>query len=131
MNITFGEYVRYKRIDKKITLRAFAKQINVSPTYISCIENNEKAAPTIEILKNIVKVLDLEGEDKDTLYDLAAKTKVTNPLPLDISETIQKNPTIKIALRVSKNFEATDEEWADFIKRLKEKRCKEGGERYE
>ena len=88
---------------------------------MSCIENNEKIAPTIEILKNMSNVLELTGEDVDKLYDLAAETKVTNPIPLDITETIQDNPTIKIALRVAKNFDATDEEWADFMKRLKEK----------
>lgn len=121
MNITFGEYVKQKRLSKRITLRAFAGLVEISPTYISCMENNEKTAPSSKILKNIEQVLELEKEELDIFYDLAAKSMATDTIPLDIVETIQGNPTIKIALRVAKNFDATDEEWADFMQRLKER----------
>lgn len=36
---------------EKVTLRAFAKQIGISATFVSGMENNEKAAPSGEVLK--------------------------------------------------------------------------------
>jgi transcriptional regulator with XRE-family HTH domain len=127
MEATFGEYVRQKRLERKVTLRAFAKQVGISATFISGMENNEKAAPSGEVLKSIVEVLVLDKNETDRLYDLAAQTKISNPLPLDIAETVGENAIVRIALRVAKDLDATDEEWEDFMRRLKENRG-EGGQ---
>lgn len=127
MDIAFGEYVRQKRLERKMTLRAFAKEVGISATFISGMENNEKSAPSDEVLKSISEVLMLDKEETDKLYDLAAQTKASNPLPLDIAETVRENAVIRIALRVAKDLDATDEEWEDFMRRLKENRG-EGGQ---
>ncbi|MEG0693420.1 MAG: helix-turn-helix transcriptional regulator [Oscillospiraceae bacterium] len=127
MDITFGEYVRQKRLDRKITLRSFAKQVGISATFISGMENNEKSAPSDEVLKNIAEILQLDKGETDKLYDLAVQTKASNPLPLDIAETVRENAVVRIALRVAKDLDATDEEWEDFMRRLKETRG-EGGQ---
>ena len=110
MEATFGEYVRQKRLERKVTLRAFAKQVGISATFISGMENNEKAAPSGEVLKGIVEVLVLDKDETDRLYDLAAQTKTSNPLPLDIAETVHENAIVRIALRVAKDLDTTDEE---------------------
>lgn len=122
--MTFGEYVRQKRIERKITLRKFAEIIGKSPTLISAIENGDKTAPSDEVLRTIVLKLELNQEETEILYDLAAATKTNNPIPADITETIKNSNTVKLALRVAKNLDATDEEWADFMRRLQEKRNK-------
>ena len=127
MKVTFGEYVREKRLERKVTLRAFAKQIGISATFVSGMENNEKAAPSGEVLKSIADALILSKDETDKLYDLAAQTKTSNPLPLDIAETVQENAIVRIALRVAKDLDATDEEWEDLMRRLKENRG-EGGQ---
>lgn len=127
MDITFGEYVRQKRLDRKITLRSFAKQVGISATFISGMENNEKSAPSDEVLKNIAEILQLDKGETDKLYDLAVQTKASNPLPVDIAETVRENAVVRIALRVAKDLDATDEEWEDFMRRLKETRG-EGGQ---
>lgn len=127
MDITFGEYVRQKRLDRKITLRSFAKQVGISATFISGMENNDKSAPSDEVLKNIAEILQLDKGETDKLYDLAVQTKASNPLPLDIAETVRENAVVRIALRVAKDLDATDEEWEDFMRRLKETRG-EGGQ---
>ena len=127
MEVTFGEYVRQKRLERKITLRTFAKQVGISATFISGMENNEKSAPSDEVLKNIAEILHLDKEETDKLYDLAVKTKASKPLPLDIAETVRENAVVRIALRVAKDLDATDEEWEDFMRRLKENRG-EGGQ---
>lgn len=127
MDITFGEYARQKRLERKITLRSFAKQVGRSATFISGMENNEKSALSGEVLKSIAEVLVLDRDETDRLYDLAAQTKTSNPLPLDIAETVRENAVVRIALRVAKDLDATDEEWEDFMRRLKENRG-EGGQ---
>ena len=91
MDIAFGEYVRQKRLERKMTLRAFAKEVGISATFISGMENNEKSAPSDEVLKSISEVLTLDKGEMDRLYDLAAQTKASNPLPLDIAETVREN----------------------------------------
>ena len=127
MDIAFGEYVRQKPLERKMTLRAFAKEVGISATFISGMENNEKSAPSDEVLKSISEVLTLDKGEMDRLYDLAAQTKASNPLPLDIAETVRENAVVRIALRVAKDLDATDEEWEDFMRRLKENRG-EGGQ---
>ncbi|MEM1483477.1 hypothetical protein V6615_01240 [Oscillospiraceae bacterium PP1C4] len=42
------------------------------------------------------------------------------------AETVRENAVVRIALRVAKDLDATDEEWEDFMRRLKENRG-EGG----
>ncbi len=120
--MNFGEYLRGKRIERKLTLRNFASLINKAPSTVSGIENGDKVAPSDEVLKSICAVLQLNSEEEKQLYDLAAITKTNNTIPADITETIKNSSTVRIALRVAKDLDATDEEWEDFMRRLQEKR---------
>ncbi|WP_409968476.1 helix-turn-helix transcriptional regulator [Bengtsoniella intestinalis] len=122
--MTFGEYLREKRIGRNLTLRNFATLINKAPSTISGIENGDKTAPSDEVLKSICLILNLSATEESLLYDLAAATKTNNPIPADITQTLKSSSTIRIALRVAKQLDATDEEWEDFIRRLNEKREK-------
>lgn len=119
VNQTFGEFLREKRLERKLVLRKLATEIRVSPSLLSDIENGEKNAPSDEILKGITNVLEMNKEETEKLYDLAAETKNGLQVPVDIKESVMSNNTIKIALRVAKDFDATDEEWEDFMRRLK------------
>ena len=40
---TFGRYLYFLRKSRKLTLRSLAEKINVSPYYLSLIENDKKA----------------------------------------------------------------------------------------
>lgn len=122
--MAFGEYLREKRISRNLTLRNFATLINKAPSTISGIENGDKTAPSDEVLKSICLLLNLSVTEESLLYDLAAATKTNNPIPADITQTLKSSSTIRIALRVAKQLDATDEEWEDFIRRLSEKREK-------
>ncbi|WP_317854477.1 helix-turn-helix domain-containing protein [Chakrabartyella piscis] len=126
--MNFGVYLREKRIERNLTLRKFATLIDKTPSTISGIENGDKTAPSDEVLKSICTVLQLNSEEGKLLYDLALETKTNNTIPADI--TINKSNTVRIALRVAKNLDATDEEWEDFMRRLQEK-MDAGGCNYE
>lgn len=121
MQITFGEYMRGKRLSQKMTLRNFSKLVDISPSFVSALENDDKPAPSDDTLKKIAVVLKLDVVDTRQFYDLAAQTKTANQLPVDITEIVKGNQTVRIALRVAKDLDATDEEWEDFMSRLKAK----------
>ena len=49
--MTFGEYLKQKRLDKEITLRGFAKLVDISPVYLCDLEKGRTAAPSIEVMQ--------------------------------------------------------------------------------
>jgi len=64
----FGEFVRGRRTLLRISVRQLAKELGVSPGYVSAFEAGSQAPPTIDRLQKISAVLDV---DADTLLELA------------------------------------------------------------
>ena len=81
--MTFGEYVREKRVQKGLSLRRFAELVELSPTYISQVENGVQSPPTADRAKVMAVVL---GEPEDVLVVLAGL------VPDDISEILLEQP---------------------------------------
>jgi transcriptional regulator with XRE-family HTH domain len=87
-NAKFGRKIRRLRERKKsedptFSLTRFAKQVGVSPTYMSRMERGEFDPPKAEKIITMAKLL---GEDVDELLALAGKT---NP---ELEEIIQSEP---------------------------------------
>jgi len=123
---TFGAFIRKKRmgLDPHISLRKMAVLLSLSPVHMSNIETGREAAPKKEVLDNLVRILKLDKQEQEHLYDLAAESKNYTAIPGDLPEYITTHEYAKIALRVAKDVDATDEEWMEFIEKLK-KRSKE------
>ena len=121
MENTFGAFISSKRQEKKISLRQFADIIDISPEYLSKIENCERSAPSTEILKRISDKLLLSEAEKEWLFDLAAKSKSDSAIAVDLIDYINDNPTIHKTLRISKRYNATDEDWQKFMDYLVKK----------
>jgi transcriptional regulator with XRE-family HTH domain len=66
---TLGEIVREARLAKEMSLRALAKLLCITPSYMSDIENDRRI-PSEEVLRGIVELLDL---DFDYLMALAGR----------------------------------------------------------
>lgn len=114
--MTFGEYLKQKRLDKEITLRGFAKLVDISPVYLCDLEKGRKAAPSMEVMQKMVSKLALNKEESERFYDLAALEQTAkNPIPKDLNAFLKDNRVIVSALRTAKDLDATDEEWQDFI----------------
>lgn len=121
--MTFGEYLKQKRLDKEITLRGFAKLVDISPVYLCDLEKGRKAAPSMEVMQKIVSKLALNKEESERFYDLAALEQTAkNPIPKDLNAFLKDNRVIVSALRTAKDLDATDEEWQDFIDKLRKSR---------
>lgn len=121
--MTFGEYLKQKRLDKEITLRGFAKLVDISPVYLCDLEKGRKAAPSMEVMQKMVSKLALNKEESERFYDLAALEQTAkNPIPKDLNAFLKDNHVIISALRTAKDLDATDEEWQDFIDKLRKSR---------
>lgn len=121
--MTFGEYLKQKRLDKEITLRGFAKLVDISPAYLCDLEKGRKAAPSMEVMQKMVSKLALNKEESERFYDLAALEQTAkNPIPKDLNAFLKDNRVIVSALRTAKDLDATDEEWQDFIDKLRKSR---------
>jgi transcriptional regulator with XRE-family HTH domain len=120
-DLTFGAFIRKKRLesDPYISLRKFAEMLGISPIYMSTIETDQNAAPKENILANMAEILKLDKEERDNMYEMAAKTKNYTAVPVDLPDYISTNEYARIALRVAKDVDATDEEWIEFIEKLK------------
>lgn len=60
MEIKVGEIIKAKREEKKIRLVDFAERIDISPGYLSQLENGYKANPKLGIVLKIIKELDMD-----------------------------------------------------------------------
>lgn len=121
--MTFGEYLKQKRLDKEITLRGFAKLVDISPVYLCDLEKGRKAAPSMEVMQKMVSKLALNKEESERFYDLAALEQTAkNPIPKDLNAFLKDNRVIVSALRTAKDLDATDEEWQYFIDKLRKSR---------
>ena len=121
--MTFGEYLKQKRLDKEITLRGFAKLVDISPVYLCDLEKGRKAAPSMEVMQKMVSKLALNKEESERFYDLAALEQTAkNPIPKDLNAFLKDNRVIVSALRTAKDLDATDEELQDFIDKLRKSR---------
>jgi len=80
----FGEFIREKRLAKGYSLRKFAELIDVSPTYLSLVEQGKvESPPTAERVRRMAEVL---GENPDELMSLAGR------MPEDLPGIIRSEP---------------------------------------
>ena len=57
---TFGSFLREKRMARGLTLRGMAAKLDLSPVYMSNIENDRRAAPSQEYLERMALLLQLD-----------------------------------------------------------------------
>lgn len=100
----FGIFIMQTRIKKEYSLRKFAEKIQISPEYLSKIENRVRPAPSKDILKRMAKELKLNQSEKEKFYDLAAQTKSECFIAVDLAEYINSHPVIYRTLRLSKRM---------------------------
>lgn len=124
---TFGAFIRNKRLELKpeISLRKMAELLSLSPVHMSNIETGRDAAPKKEVLDKLVPILKLDKQGTERMYDLAAESKAYTAIPGDLPEYITTHEYAKIALRLAKDVDATDQEWINFIEKLKNRSRKE------
>ena len=114
----FAAFLKEKRNEKTITVRAMAELVGVAPGYYSDMESGRRSPLELGFLDKIIDTLQLTDEDRKTLYDLAGKAR--EAAPPDLTGYINSSPKARVALRVAKE-NATDEDWQRFINELEKK----------
>ena len=110
---TFGPFLRAKRLAKGLSLRKFAKLVDVSPTYLCQVEQENVDPPTAERVQRMAELL---GENADELIALAGR------VPEDLPEIIRRCPTaIPELLREADGLSADQlRALTDHIRKMKE-----------
>ena len=113
---TFGEFVRGKRKQMGLSVRALAQKLDISAVYLSDIENINRPAPRKEeVLVKLAGVFCLSDEEQHFLYKAALASRTE-----DIDSYLKDNPHVCMALRMAQELpdEKVRNEWDRFIERL-------------
>lgn len=126
MEQTFGSFIREKRQSIGLSLRTLAAKLDLSPVYLSNIENDRRPAPTRAYLERLEQELHLSKVETEQMLDLAAKSQ-NNRVSADLPDYIMDREIVRAALRTAREADATDQEWQDFIDRIN-RRMRSSGE---
>ena len=97
---SFGALVRREREAKEIGLREMAKNIGISPTYLSKIERGDFDPPAEDKVRKIAEII---GRDPDELLALAGR------VASDLTDIIRQRPReLAVFLRTAKGLRAED-----------------------
>lgn len=118
----FGKKIKELRREKNITLRQLARDLGLTPAYVSRIENGHENPPKAEYISKIAQIL---GVDESVLFALVPKDLRYQRIPDDIIEGYQKNEanTKKIPefFRTVKDTDLTEDDWDEIIETVKKK----------
>ncbi len=117
MEKTFGTFIKEKRLEKGINLRKLAELLVLAPAYISDIENGNRNSPSPDKMEKLVEVLGLNEEERNEMYDLAAKDRDNTVAP-DISQYVKSNDLVRVALRKARNLNLGEQEWLKIIENM-------------
>ncbi len=101
---TFGEFIKDKRVEAKITLREFCREMRIDPSNWSKIERGKLPAPKSKtVLAEVARILDIrkDSEAWQTLFDLAVIAQLPSEL-IDDQSIVDKLPVFFRTLRGEK-----------------------------
>ena len=121
--MTFGDFVRERRMNAGVNLRALAKELDIAPAYISDIEKNHRYPPDKKKIYKIAEVLKLSEEEKNQMFDLAGEARVGTIAP-DISDYVTSQNAARVALRKARDLNLGEKEWVQILKNIEKQGAK-------
>lgn len=119
-NLPFGEFVKQRRESLGKTQKGFATEVEISPAYLSDIENGNRRAPE-KYLERFARALKITTQDDlNDFYDMAGISQKGQHS--DINTYIDDKPSARLALRTAMDKDWTDEDWRELIEIIKKKR---------
>lgn len=113
----FGEFLAEKREERDLTLREMARKMGVSAPFLSDVEKNRSAPLTKERLDKVSEILNLDTDEKTTMYDLVGRQR--NTVAPDLPDYIMGRDYVAMALRTARDLNASEAEWRKFVEDLK------------
>jgi HTH-type transcriptional regulator, competence development regulator len=100
---TFGQALRALRMEKNVTLRDMARRLDLTPTYLSQVEQDKFSPPTEDRIKQMGQILDLPQEQVDQLVAMAGR------VPQDLHDVLDEHPhEMASFLRTARGLTADD-----------------------
>lgn len=120
-NMTFGQYIRKKRMDSpnELTLREVSNALGMSLSMYSDIEKDRRIPSDSFDYEALASLLSLDAAEKALMYDLTARRKRT--VPPDIEDVMMYSESgnyARMALRMTNEGTANEEDWKTFIRNL-------------
>lgn len=127
MENKFGSFLQQKRKEKHLTVRSFADSVGISPSFLCDLESGARSFPSKskkpDLEARMIDVLGLVGEDADNFHALGQDSMLgKNRMSPDMAVYLQNAPKAQEALRKAKEVNASDEDWARFLKSLEKKK---------
>ena len=106
-----GVDLKFRRNELGLTIKDFAKQMQLSTTYIWDIENGKRQAP-LKHIDQYIKVLEIERKEIDVFYELVGLSHCKWP---DLEDYLNKVPNARKFFRIAKSLNLTDNEVSTLI----------------
>lgn len=113
----FGEFIADKREKMKITLREMARQLDITPPYLSDVEKDRRNPFDLEKLNSISQILMLSENEKVEMLNLAGKKR--KEVAPDLPKYIMDRDYVSVALRTARDLDASKDDWLEFVNQLK------------
>jgi transcriptional regulator with XRE-family HTH domain len=118
--MTFGEFVRIKRLEADLSLREFCNRAGTDPSNWSKIERNKlPASSNREFLESVARLLKLKKGEKDwyTFFDLASLSQ--QKIPDDVYKDEDVVAALPVLFRTVRAEKPSEEELDKLISLLK------------
>lgn len=116
----FGDFLREKRTERKLSIVQVARAVGISTSYMSSLEKGIRNPPPSELLNKIAYAYDLRGEERTRMLDLAAMCKNPPTLADDLVKYLTEYPEARNLLRLTAERKLKDDDWIliqNYIKR--------------
>ena len=117
----FGFYVRERRQELGISVRAMAEMLGISPAYLSDIEKGNRMAP-IDYLDQIAAILAIEEDEREFFVDLSGCSHSNWP---EINEYLAKTKEARTAIRLARDYGLSEDEFLAIVVTYLEEREKQ------
>jgi transcriptional regulator with XRE-family HTH domain len=120
--MTFGEFVREKRLHAELSLREFCRQAELDPSNWSKVERNLlPALGTRESLENIARLLNLKNNSSDwaAFFDLASLSQ--QRIPDDVYTNKEVVEALPVFFRTVRGEKPSEEELDKLIALIKKR----------
>jgi transcriptional regulator with XRE-family HTH domain len=108
--MSLGEFIRRTRLERGMRLRELARRLDVTPSYVSDIENDRRT-PSEDVLRRIADVLDLD------LDELLARS---GRIGSDAERYLRRTPTATTLFRRISQQNLTEDQLTGLLNQVDE-----------
>lgn len=113
MITSLGKFLRKLRIDNNEILLDMAKRLDVSPAFLSAIENGKKSIPS-KLTAKICELYNLSTQESNNFDQAIAETE--RSCKIDLTDV--KKTNIGVAVSFARKFADMDEEQIEAIRKI-------------